>query len=68
MEASKAWSQNLGHEHINTTLTSYGTVSSYRQGEILNSLARGSERSDKLSDSEKLVRMERMLEQLTARQ
>jgi integrase len=68
MEAFKAWSQNLGHEHIKTTLTSYGRVSSYRQGEILNSLARDSERSDKLSDSEKLVRMERMLEQLTARQ
>ena len=38
MEAFQAWSQNLGHEHIKTTLTSYGTVSNYRQGEILTGM------------------------------
>ena len=38
-EALKAWSQNLGHEHIATTITSYGTLSPQRQGEMLKNLA-----------------------------
>ncbi len=37
-EALKAWSQNLGHAQVLTTLTSYGTVSRERQAEILNTL------------------------------
>lgn len=37
-EALKAWSQNLGHEHVLTTLTSYGAVARERQAEILDSL------------------------------
>lgn len=37
-EEMKAWSQNLGHEDILTTLRSYGTVPAGRQGEILKSL------------------------------
>ena len=35
----KAWSQNLGHEHVLTTFCSYGDVSSYRQTEIMRSFA-----------------------------
>jgi integrase len=35
-EALKAWSQNLGHSHVLTTLTSYGTVAQSRQAEILS--------------------------------
>lgn len=38
-EEFKAWSQNLGHEHVLTTFTSYGEVSSHRQAEILKSLS-----------------------------
>ena len=38
-EAFKAWSQNLGHSHVLTTFTSYGTVGSSRQTEILTGLA-----------------------------
>ncbi len=34
-EEMKVWSQNLGHEHIATTLTSYGTVDPFRQGVVL---------------------------------
>lgn len=34
-EQYKAWSQNLGHEHVLTTFTSYGTVAPLRQAEIL---------------------------------
>jgi integrase/recombinase XerD len=38
-EELKAWSQNLGHEDVLTTLYSYGHVSSDRQREIMRSLA-----------------------------
>ena len=38
-EQYKAWSQNLGHEHVLTTFTSYGDVSSGRQAEIIQSMA-----------------------------
>ena len=34
-EAFKAFSQNLGHEHVLTTFTSYGVVSQRRQAEII---------------------------------
>lgn len=37
-EAFKAWSQNLGHEHVLTTFTSYGAVASHRQAEIFDQL------------------------------
>lgn len=43
-EEFKAWSQNFGHEHVMTTLNSYGTVSERRQGEILEKL--GESKSD----------------------
>jgi integrase len=37
-EAFKAWSQNLGHEKVLTTFTSYGAVALSRQGEIMTEL------------------------------
>lgn len=37
-EEYKAWSQNLGHESVLTTFSSYGDVNSYRQIEIIRSL------------------------------
>ena len=37
-EEYKAWSQNLGHEHVLTTFSSYGGVNSHRQAEIIRSL------------------------------
>jgi integrase len=37
-EEYKAWSQNLGHEHVLTTFTSYGDVSSGRQTEIIRTM------------------------------
>lgn len=36
-EEYKAWSQNLGHESVLTTFSSYGDVSKYRQTEIMRS-------------------------------
>lgn len=35
IEAFKAWSENLGHDDMLTTLTSYGRVSDSRRGELL---------------------------------
>lgn len=32
----KAWSQNLGHEQVLTTLVGYGEVACQRQGEIIH--------------------------------
>lgn len=38
-EDFKAWSQNLGHERVLTTFSSYGEVPSWKQREIIRSLA-----------------------------
>jgi integrase len=38
-EEMKAWSQNLGHSEVLTTLTSYGTVPLHRQCELIRSRA-----------------------------
>ncbi len=37
-EEYKAWSQNLGHEHVMTTFTNYGAVAISRQAEIIRRL------------------------------
>ena len=39
-EQFKAWSQNLGHEGVLTTFTSYGAVGNNRQREIIGSLGK----------------------------
>ena len=44
-EEYKAWSQNLGHEKVLTTFTSYGAVARTRQGEILRKLAQSEDPS-----------------------
>lgn len=41
-EDLKAWSQNLGHEGMLTTLTSYGTINTHRQGEVIRRLSEDS--------------------------
>lgn len=38
-EQLKAWSQNLGHDEVMTTLYSYGAVPDIRQGEIFKAMA-----------------------------
>ncbi|MBX9614458.1 MAG: hypothetical protein K2X25_02570 [Caulobacteraceae bacterium] len=37
-EEFKAWSQNLGHENVLTTFTSYGAVASHRQATLIRGL------------------------------
>jgi integrase len=44
-EEYKAWSQNLGHDQVLTTFSSYGDVSSYRQAEIIRTLSERHEQS-----------------------
>jgi len=39
-EEFKAWSQNLGHDHVLTTFASYGQVASHRQAEIMRGLGK----------------------------
>lgn len=41
LEQRKAWSMNLGHEHLATTIDSYIPVSRNRQGELMKGLSRG---------------------------
>ena len=44
-EEYKAWSQNLGHDHVLTTFSSYGNVSSYRQAEIIRAFSERGEQT-----------------------
>jgi len=39
-EEYKAWSQNLGHENVLTTFSSYGDVARHRQAEIIRGLGK----------------------------
>jgi integrase len=58
-EQFKVWSQNLGHESVLTTFSSYGEVSAYRQAEIMRNLAEtsgdGSHGADVLNAISKLL-------------
>lgn len=42
-EEFKAWSQNFGHEDVDTTFRSYGEVPGRRQAEIIRYLAEPAE-------------------------
>lgn len=48
-EEYKAWSQNLGHEQVLTTFTSYGNLVPHRQGEVMRGL--GDEKPDVAADA-----------------
>jgi integrase len=39
-EQEKAWSMNFGHDHVRTTLNSYGDIPIYRQVEIMDAMRR----------------------------
>lgn len=73
-EDFKAWSQNLGHEHVLTTFTSYGAVARHRQAEIMNELA--AEQAEKsnadadgfvMIEASQLADIKRMLDGLGAK-
>jgi len=48
-EQFKAWSQNLGHERVMTTFTSYGTVAPHRQAELIRGMVAGKGVAGKLA-------------------
>jgi hypothetical protein len=49
-EEMKAWSQNLGHEQMLTTFTSYGRIEEHRQGEIIKALGEPEIDNPRLND------------------
>ncbi len=57
-EAFKSWSQNLGHEGVLTTFTSYGSVDPRRQAEIIQSL--------RVTEPEPDAETQRMAQELVA--
>jgi integrase len=44
-EEYKAWSQNLGHDNVLTTFSSYGDVARHRQAEIILALGKSEQRA-----------------------
>lgn len=57
-EAYKAWSQNLGHSNMLTTLTSYGEVPAHRQAELIRDLVATQDdnpKRDKLDEIHRLI-------------
>lgn len=46
-ESFKAWSQNLGHEGVLTTFTSYGSVPPQRQAELIRQMGHAQPASEK---------------------
>lgn len=51
----KSWSQNLGHEGMLTTLTSYGTISLEAQGQLIAESS--SPEHDEIEKALQIVRM-----------
>lgn len=42
----RAWSQNLGHENVATTMTSYGKIDPHQQGEVIGAISLKAPESD----------------------
>jgi len=61
IEAYKAWSQNLGHESMLTTLGSYGAVSPHRQAEIIRGLSIPKPDDEDLRNVEKILDTAKLL-------
>lgn len=65
-EEFKAWSQNIGHDGVLTTFTSYGPVPTYRQGEIIARLgveqaSTPADPASKADDAELLRMLQRIM-------
>lgn len=61
-EDFKAWSQNLGHEGVLTTFSSYGAVGSRRQGEIIHGLGQQPPAAARVSEAEVLAVMTKLVQ------
>jgi integrase len=60
-EQLKAWSQNLGHEEVLTTLTSYGKVPDHRRAELIRATVTRSAEDGRLSN-EQIATLEAMVQ------
>ncbi len=60
-EEFKAWSQNLGHEKVLTTFTSYGSVAPHRQVVLIRGLAAGPEYAPPATLEARLARLEALV-------
>lgn len=58
----KAWSQNFGHSNILTTLASYGQIDLEQQGQIIQSLASGTDDQDEPLTKGDLAKLKALLE------
>ena len=63
VEELKAWSQNLGHKDMMTTLTSYGQIPAHRQGELIRMIGTPSSR---LAKRDQIATLEALLAGLKA--
>ena len=66
-EEWKAWSQNLGHEHVGTTFNSYGKVASHRQAEIFEAMRRKQQERPNAGDEPDAETIRRVVEHLQRR-
>jgi integrase len=62
IEHFKAWSQNLGHEHVQTTLTSYGRIATYRQGELVRAMVLEADKANAETDRDTFEQFRRLME------
>jgi integrase len=53
----KAWSQNLGHESLLTSLTSYGSISLEMQGQLINDSAPLQGNGDELAEAIEIAKV-----------
>ncbi len=56
-EEFKAWSQNLGHEQVLTTFSSYGNLTGRRQAELIRNLGRRSETPSNVDPIDQAMRL-----------
>jgi len=61
IEEFKAWSQNIGHDKVLTTLTSYGTVTSHRQAELIRGMEGRTAAAPAETVEARLARLERAM-------
>jgi integrase len=60
-EEQKAWSMNMGHEKVATTLTSYAAMDPHRQAELIQSIGRRADAGPRDEVAERLARIEAAL-------
>jgi integrase len=64
LETLKSWSQNLGHQGLLTTITSYGSVPTHRQGELIKKgLPKPGEATVVLPDPQLVAAIAKMLQE-----